>query len=73
MTTAAPLFPLEPLLSLTHAPSLNHAAKLIGVDRSVLYRAAKAGGFSLIVADRVATRFGRHPSEIWSEWFEVPA
>ena len=41
-------------------------------DRRAFYRARCEGGYTIEVADRIATRLGFHPAELWPEWYQLP-
>lgn len=62
---AAPRWPLEPLLA-----GVINAAETFSVATSRLALYAEEG-LPDHVADRWAVRIGRHPAEVWPEWFDV--
>jgi plasmid maintenance system antidote protein VapI len=45
-------------------------AARIGVDRRTLQRLVSRRRLRSDAADRIAIAFGRHPFEIWPEWFD---
>ena len=44
-------------------------AAVLRVDRSTLYRLGRGGRLRSDAADRIAVALGRHPSELWPDWF----
>ncbi len=53
---------------------LSTLAEVLRVDRSTLYRLLGRDRLRFDAADRIAVALGRHPSELWPEWFtEGPA
>lgn len=46
-------------------------ARVVEMDRGQLNRFRREGGFTPLVADRVAVGLGMHPAEIWADWFDV--
>lgn len=41
----------------------------LGTDRAQMYRWRRFGGLTDPEADRLAVQLGRHPCEIWPQWF----
>ena len=44
-------------------------AAVLRVDRSTLYRLGRGARLRSDAADRIAVALGRHPSELWPDWF----
>lgn len=44
-------------------------AEVLRVDRSTLYRVLSRDRLRSDTADRIAVALGRHPFELWPEWF----
>lgn len=44
-------------------------AEVLRVDRSTLYRVLSRDRLRYDTADRIAVALGRHPYELWPEWF----
>ena len=44
-------------------------ADVLRLDRSTLHRLLRRDRLRYDVADRVAVALGRHPYELWPEWF----
>ena len=44
-------------------------AAVLRVDRSTLYRLGRGGRLRSDAADRIAVALGRHPNELWPDWF----
>ena len=44
-------------------------AGVLQVDRSTLHRLLSRDRLRSDAADRIAVTLGRHPSELWPEWF----
>jgi hypothetical protein len=79
-------FPFEPVFRLLvphPSPGYFHAGKLcrahgdiasvavkLGLDRQQIYRYLQQG-LGVYVADAVAIRLGRHPVNIWANWFDI--
>lgn len=42
-----------------------------GVERTAVWKWRHGGMLRATTADRVAVRLGRHPAELWPEWFDV--
>lgn len=45
------------------------ASVVLRLDRSTLHRLLSRDQLRLDAADRIAVTLGRHPSELWPEWF----
>ena len=45
-------------------------ARGLGLDRSTLYRLLYRENLRYDAADHIAVALGRHPCEIWPEWFD---
>jgi lambda repressor-like predicted transcriptional regulator len=50
---------------------LSGLARALGLDRSTLYRLQHRDRLRDDAADHIAVALGRHPSEIWPEWFDA--
>jgi lambda repressor-like predicted transcriptional regulator len=50
--------------------STTHLAALLALDRRTLQRLSSRPYIRRDAADRLAVALGRHPSEIWVEWFD---
>lgn len=46
-------------------------AEVLRVDRSTLYRVLSRERLRYDTADRIAVALGRHPYELWPEWFSA--
>jgi len=74
-TTRPPFFPAAParrLLARVIADcdgNLTAASVALQVDRSTLHRLQRRDRLRSDAADRIAVTLGRHPSELWPEWF----
>ena len=74
-TTGAPFFPAAPARRLVARVvadcdgNLTAASAALQVDRSTLHRLLSRDRLRSDAADRIAVRLGRHPSELWPEWF----
>jgi lambda repressor-like predicted transcriptional regulator len=74
-TRSAPFFPAAParrLLARVVADcdgNLTAASIALHVDRSTLHRLLSRERLRSDAADRIAVTLGRHPSELWPEWF----
>jgi lambda repressor-like predicted transcriptional regulator len=68
------LLPTEPVVaaigSLLATHSTTHLARTLSLDRRTLQRLSTRPYIRRDAADRLAVALGRHPSEIWVEWFE---
>jgi lambda repressor-like predicted transcriptional regulator len=51
------------------AGDLSALADILRLDRSTLYRVLGRDRLRYDTADRIAVCLGRHPSELWPEWF----
>ena len=75
-TRGAPFFPAAParrLLARVVADcdgNLTAASLALRVDRSTLHRLLSRDRLRSDAADRIAVTLGRHPSELWPEWFD---
>ena len=49
--------------------NLTAASVVLQVDRSTLHRLLRRDRLRWDAADRIAVTLGRHPSELWPEWF----
>lgn len=49
--------------------NLSFLAEVLRVDRSTLYRVLSRERLRYDTADRIAVALGRHPYELWPEWF----
>ena len=49
--------------------NLTAASATLHVDRSTLHRLLSRDRLRSDAADRIAVTLGRHPSELWPEWF----
>jgi lambda repressor-like predicted transcriptional regulator len=74
-TKGAPFFPAAParqLLARVIADcdgNLTAASMALRVDRSTLHRLLSSDRLRSDAADRIAVTLGRHPSELWPDWF----
>jgi lambda repressor-like predicted transcriptional regulator len=74
-TRRTPFFPAAParrLLARVVADcdgNLTAASVALQVDRSTLHRLLNRDQLRSDAADRIAVTLGRHPSELWPEWF----
>lgn len=68
------LLPTAPALEAIRARladcSTTQLAEVLAVDRRTLQRVARRPFIRRDAADRLAVALGRHPSEIWVEWFD---
>jgi lambda repressor-like predicted transcriptional regulator len=73
--TSSRWLPVAPLVeALRHDSARRSMATVVErapVDRRTLERLRKKDRIRLDTADRIAVALGRHPSEIWPDWFEV--
>ena len=53
------------------AGDLSALAQALRLDRSTLYRVLGRDRLRYDTADRIAVCLGRHPSELWPEWFST--
>jgi len=74
-TTRTPFFPAAPARTLLARVVANcdgnitAASAALQVDRSTLHRLLNRDQLRSDAADRIAVTLGRHPSELWPEWF----
>ena len=74
-TTGAPFFPAAPARRLLarvvsdHDGNLTAASAVLQIDRSTLHQLLTRDWLRSDAADRIAVTLGRHPSELWPEWF----
>ena len=50
--------------------NLTEASIVLRIDRSSLHRLLSREWLRSDAADRIAVTLGRHPSELWPEWFD---
>jgi lambda repressor-like predicted transcriptional regulator len=71
---SARLLPTGPVLAaiatLLATHSTTQLARTLSLDRRTLQRLSTRPYIRRDAADRLAVALGRHPSEIWVEWFE---
>ena len=70
--TFLPAAPAQRLLrrqAAEQAGDLSALADILRLDRSTLYRVLGRDRLRYDTADRIAVSLGRHPSELWPEWF----
>jgi lambda repressor-like predicted transcriptional regulator len=71
----APFFPAAPARQLVARViadcdgNLTAASVTLQVNRSTLHRLLSRDRLRSDAADRIAVALGRHPSELWPEWF----
>lgn len=63
-----PRLPLEPLVA-AHG-SVSALARTLGRNRAQVSK-WRATGVPLLSADRVACALGRHPAEVWPQWWSL--
>jgi lambda repressor-like predicted transcriptional regulator len=51
--------------------SVSGLAVYLGINRSTLYRLRSRDEVRYDAADHLAVALGRHPVEIWPEWFDA--
>jgi lambda repressor-like predicted transcriptional regulator len=71
-TTFLPAAPAQRLLreqAVVQDGDLSALAEVLRLDRSTLYRVLGRDRLRYDSADRIAVCLGRHPSELWPEWF----
>lgn len=71
-STFLPAAPAQRLLwqqAAHQAGDLSALAQVLRLDRSTLYRVLSRDRLRYDTADRIAVCLGRHPSELWPEWF----
>lgn len=69
MNAPKPKLPWMPELERADRTAAETAAA-VGVTRRTLHRWKAAGEVPLAIADRLAVAAGRHPSEVWPDYFE---
>jgi lambda repressor-like predicted transcriptional regulator len=72
--TFLPAAPAQRLLrqqAAHQAGDLSALAQVLRLDRSTLYRVLGRERLRYDTADRIAVCLGRHPSELWPEWFST--
>ena len=62
-------WPLQPLFDATDTTEYKQLARLTGFPARTIHRWAH-NGISDRNADRAAVALGKHPSNIWPNWFE---
>jgi len=74
-TRGAPFFPAAPARRLVARVvadcdgNLTAASAVLQIDRSTLHRLLSRDRLRSDAADRIAVTLGRHPCELWPEWF----
>jgi lambda repressor-like predicted transcriptional regulator len=68
---AAPAHRLLRQQAARQAGDLSALAEVLRLDRSTLYRVLGRERLRYDTADRIAVCLGRHPSELWPEWFST--
>ena len=74
-TRSAPFFPAAPagrLVARVVADcdgNVTAASAALRVDRGTLHRLLSRDRLRSDAADRIAVTLGRHPSELWPDWF----
>lgn len=65
-------FPAATLLAEWHSGTSAHLiAEVLGVDRASISRWRNADvNFDVWNADRYAVKLGKHPSQIWKDWYD---
>lgn len=63
-----PRVSLDPLL--VFEASFKALARRLGIERSTLY-VYQERGVPVHSADRLAVKLGKHPCEIWDDWYDV--
>lgn len=66
-TTSLPTAPIRPLLA---SLGVAEVADRLGRDRRALQRALARPRLRAALADELAVACGRHPWEVWPEWFD---
>jgi lambda repressor-like predicted transcriptional regulator len=72
---SAPFFPAAPARRLVARVvadcdgNLTAASLALQVDRGTLHRLLNRDRLRSDAADRIAVTLGRHPSELWPDWF----
>ena len=68
-------FPAQPArdavtaMALTHQVTVAQLALSLGIHRSTLQRLYTRSHLRYDAADHIAVTLGRHPSELWPDWF----
>jgi lambda repressor-like predicted transcriptional regulator len=76
--TWASFFPAEPAHEALAVAArrvdgdLKLLAEVLRIDRSTLYRLLQRSRLRYDAADSIAVALGRHPVELWSNWFDSP-
>lgn len=65
-----PRLPLGPLRKASGAREVTELARMLGVDRATLHRAARPG-LTVRRADMWACRLGVHPACVWPDWWHI--
>lgn len=65
-----PRVSLEPLVE--RYGNVSVLARALGVDRAQVAR-WRSDGVPIESADRIAVAVGRHPAEVWPEWYDLLA
>lgn len=65
-------YPAATLLAEWHSGTSAHLiAEVLGVDRASISRWRNADvNFDVWNADRYAIKLGKHPSQIWKDWYD---
>jgi hypothetical protein len=66
-------YPVAPLLSLVSHLSSRQAAQIFGVAQSTVQRWSSMPARQIAEwdADMYAVRIGKHPGELWPDWFDI--
>jgi len=66
-------YPVTPLVACVHNLSTDRGAELLGVTRSTMQRWARTPTPMIVEweADKYAVRLGKHPGELWDNWFDI--
>ncbi|HSH58534.1 MAG TPA: hypothetical protein VK988_02620 [Acidimicrobiales bacterium] len=67
---AAPRYDVQPLLEL-YGGNISLLAREAGVESRSVHRWIAEGGVPEPSADRAAIRMGKHPGDIWDEWWDL--
>lgn len=70
MTTRVDRLPFAPLAARIGVTAAHVLAVHLGTHARQIYR-WRAYGIDVWSADRVATRIGLHPCQVWSDWDEL--
>jgi hypothetical protein len=54
-----------------HGRGINQAGRVLPVTDRTIHRWRRAGGLTALSADSFACALGRHPAELWPEWWEL--